>query len=391
MALETCGVPCGRRPLPPRAMPLIGFLFSDTGGGHRSAASAIEAALALRYPELFQCEYLDVFRRCGFPPLHRAPEIYPWWVGRHPPSYDAFVQIADGMGRHRAGRALLAHAVGRTRPLREALGRWSLGVILHPAFTGLTVRARRSSRLGTPLLTVVTDLAWPHSAWFHPGVDRCLVPTPSAYARGLELGLKPEQMRLVGHPVHPKFVLLGKSKAEARAELGWEEGPLTALIVSGAEGMGGIVGLAQALDGLGVHLAIVTGRNAQAAALLRGYPWKTTVHIYGFVSNMEVLMRAADLVIGKPGPGVIAEAAVMGLPMILTGGMANERPNIRFVTEAEAGVYARSPQEVRAVLARWAEDPRAREHPQRNTARIAYPSAPFDIAEEILGGATQRG
>lgn len=364
-------------------MARIGLIFSDTGGGHRAAGAAIEAALKLRYSDSFEYEYFDGFRLCGFPPLHKAPEIYPWWVHHHQRSFDAFVKLMDWLGRHRGGRALVARVVGRKAPMARSMARWSLGVILHPGFTGFAVRVRRSLNLRVPLLTLVTDLAWPPSLWFHPGVDRCLVATPSAYDRGLKLGLKPEQIRVVGYPVHPKFVLLTKDKAEARAELGWEQMP-TVLVVSGAEGMGGIEVLARWLDGLGGQLAIVTGRNAAAAARLRAVSWKDPAHIYSFVSNMEVLMRAADVLIGKPGPGIIAEAAISGLPMILTGGMVHELPNAQFVMNAGAGVYVRTPKEVRAILAKLLRNPEELERYQRNTRKIAYPDAPFDIAEEIV-------
>src|SRR5947208_16873726 len=35
------------------------FLFSDTGAGHRAAADAVAAALALRYPNRFRVDCFD--------------------------------------------------------------------------------------------------------------------------------------------------------------------------------------------------------------------------------------------------------------------------------------------------------------------------------------------
>ncbi len=364
--------------------------MSDTGGGHRAAGRAIEAALEHRYPGTFACEYFDVFRRCGFPPLHRAPEIYPWWVRRHQPSYDLFVTAVDRAMASNLGRRWLAHAIGRKGPLARAYTSWSVAVILHAGFSGLAVAARRASRAKIPLLTVITDMAWPHSGWFHPEVDRCLVPTESALQKGLTLGLDPAKLRLVGHPAHPKFALLEKTKPEARKELGWDTELPTALVVSGAEGMGAMERLARSLDGVGAQLAIVAGRNEALAARLRAAPWQNPAYVYGFVTNMELLMRAADLVIGKPGPGVIAEAAIMGLPMILTGGMANELANVPFVTEAGAGVYAKSPDEVRSVLASWVGSPAELARYRENTKKIAYPNASLDIADEIASLARAR-
>ncbi len=365
----------------------IGFLMSDTGGGHRAAGKAIEAALHLRYPDTFECDYFDVFRNCGLPPLNRAPEIYPWWVKRHQPSYDFFVAAMDRLFATRAGRGGLSHVIGRKSPLLKAFGGWSQVVVLHAAFAGLAVAARRSSGQAIPLLTVITDMASPHSGWFHPQVDRCLAPTESAYDRGLELGLPPEKLRLVGHPAHPKFALATDDKAQARQKLGWDAHLPTALVVSGAEGMGGMEKLARSLDGRGAQLAIVAGRNEELADRLRQIAWAGPVHVYGFVTNMEVLMRAADVLVGKPGPGVIAEAAISGLPMILTGGMVNELANVRFVTEADAGVYVNTPEEAAGVLSSWIGSPDELARRARNTRKIAYPHAAIDIADEIAARA----
>ncbi len=368
----------------------VGFLMSDTGGGHRAAGRAIEAALDHRYPDTFKCEYFDVFRKCGIPPLHRAPEIYPWWVRHHQPSYDLFVAAIDRAMALRVGRGSLSHLVGRKGPLGRAYATWSAAVVLHAGFSGLAVAARRASGVSLPLLTVITDMASPHSGWFHPEVDRCLVPTESAIEKGIKLGLAREKLRLVGHPAHPKFALLEKTKAEAREELGWDPHLLTALVVSGAEGMGAMERLARSLDGLGAQVAIVAGKNEALAARLREVSWQDPAHVYGFVTNMETLMRGADLLIGKPGPGVIAEAAIMGLPMILTGGMVNELANVQYVVEAGAGVYAKTPDEVRATLAGWVSFPPELARHAANTRKIAYPHASLDIADEIAALARSR-
>ena len=58
---------------PPRLL----FLFSDTGGGHRSAVEAIIEALDLEFPGQFSAEKVDFFKEYAPPPLNLAPEIYP--------------------------------------------------------------------------------------------------------------------------------------------------------------------------------------------------------------------------------------------------------------------------------------------------------------------------
>ena len=69
--------------------------------------------------------------------------------------------------------------------------------------------------------------------------------------------------------------------------------------------------------------------------------WVRTPRIYGFVDNVEVFMRASDLLITKAGPGTITEAAVIGLPLLLTGAIKfQESPNAAYVVDRGAGISA---------------------------------------------------
>jgi 1,2-diacylglycerol 3-beta-galactosyltransferase len=57
-------------------------------------------------------------------------------------------------------------------------------------------------------------------------------------------------------------------------------------------------------------------------------------HIEGFTSDVAGYMRLADFFIGKPGPGSISEALVMGLPLMLernASTMVQERFNTDWV------------------------------------------------------------
>src|SRR5258708_12503691 len=69
--------------------------------------------------------------------------------------------------------------------------------------------------------------------------------------------------------------------------------------------------------GLPVQLLLICGRNEQLAAKLRARTWRMPVKVIGFTKEVHKLMRAADFLIGKPGPGSIAEAMVRGLPVLI--------------------------------------------------------------------------
>jgi UDP-N-acetylglucosamine:LPS N-acetylglucosamine transferase len=75
------------------------------------------------------------------------------------------------------------------------------------------------------------------------------------------------------------------------------------------------------------------------------------VHIIGFTKEVHKLMRAADFLIGKPGPGSIAEAMVRKLPVLIECNawtLPQERYNAEWVQEKQVGIVLKSFSEVAA-------------------------------------------
>ena len=57
--------------------PHVLFLFSDTGGGHRSAAEAFIEAIDLDFPNQISTEMVDFFKEYAPPPFNLASDLYP--------------------------------------------------------------------------------------------------------------------------------------------------------------------------------------------------------------------------------------------------------------------------------------------------------------------------
>src|SRR5581483_8345741 len=138
-----------------------------------------------------------------------------------------------------------------------------------------------------------------------------------------------------------------------RRSLGLSEQRLTVVLTGGGEGCGGIGRRAVAmLRRFGdVDVVAVCGRNqrlkSRLARLAPRYGGRLIVH--GFTHEMAGLLRCADLVVTKAGPGTIAEAACCGAPLLLTSHLpGQERGNTEFVTAAGAGRRVRG---VRRLLA----------------------------------------
>jgi 1,2-diacylglycerol 3-beta-galactosyltransferase len=110
------------------------------------------------------------------------------------------------------------------------------------------------------------------------------------------------------------------------------------------------------------------------------------------VEDIHEWMLAADLLVTKAGPSTISEALIMGLPMVLSGALpGQERPNVDYVAENGAGVWAPTPREAAAEVVRLLESERALLDQMSERAQsLARPGAARRVAKIIWESAQGR-
>jgi 1,2-diacylglycerol 3-beta-galactosyltransferase len=361
--------------------------MSDTGGGHRAAAEAIRDALIEQHGDQVEASLVDVFRSYSPFPFKYMPEFYPWLINHSKSGWGMGYNLSNTKRRAKAAaRALYLTAEGRLkRMFRENPA--DVVVSVHSVLTHMAMQALVAQERRPPFVIVVTDLVSTHMFWYDRRAERVLTPTPPAYERGLLAGLRPEQMRITGLPVHPRFSAALIDKATARRELGWNAKLPTILMVAGGEGMGPLYKTARALNSrnLKCQLVIIAGRNKTLKDELETSAWNQPTHIYGFVTDMPKLMAAADILVTKAGPATISEACIAGVPLILFDAIpGQETGNVDWVIDNRAGVFAPSPREVADAAQAWlSEGERGLRRRSEAARRIAYPNAVWEIADEV--------
>ncbi len=120
-----------------------------------------------------------------------------------PDVWEVGYRVSDGPRRTRVAYSMLWPYVRRSLNRLLAEHPCSLIVSVHQLIN--TPVSRAAAKYHTPFATVVTDLVSTHAAWYCTHADMVVVPTRIAYQRGLMLGLKAEQMRIVGLPVADRF------------------------------------------------------------------------------------------------------------------------------------------------------------------------------------------
>ena len=371
-------------------LPLL-FLIGDTGGGHRSAAVAVQQALDCVLPGRFSPIVWDPIRGADVPWLLR------WFAGLYGPCirltpwlWWLFWRTSNsprGLGLIR--RTIMAPVYGSVTRAAQAC-RPALIVAFHPMTADPAVQARTLTGVVAPVITVVTDLVTAHLSWLDAAVDRVVVSSEVVADRCGPDKLADRYVPL-GLPVAAEFCqppLDEQSRRELKRELGLR-GEFLVVLTGGAEGSGGLRRRAAAIlrQVDNVDVAVICGRNRSLRRRVSRLAERTgdgRLTAHGFVANMADWLRCADIVVGKAGPGTIAEATCCGAPLVLTSFVpGQEEGNAEFVTEAGAGVYAPRPRHLAAEVGRLRRDPAALAAMRDASGRAGRPGAAVDIARFI--------
>jgi len=104
----------------------------------------------------------------------------------------------------------------------------------------------------------------------------------------------------------------------------------------------------------------------------------------GFVTNMAEYMVAADVLVTKAGPGTIAEAAAVGLPVMLTSHLpGQEAGNVDIVLDGGFGDYCRNPKGIAQEVSCWLKDEELLKIMSKGATAVGAPDAASDIVLDI--------
>ncbi len=255
-----------------------------------------------------------------------------------------------------------------------------IGTQMVPA--ALLADLKRRQLLDVPSIGVVTDFGL-HDFWrqaetdlFCVGHESLLPREPPFAARSVATGV----------PLGERFATL-PSRWQARRVLGLDAGACVALVLGGGLGLG-VESMTRAVLAARRDLQViaVAGRNDAALGQLRGlaraHPGRLAV--VGWTDRMEVLLRAADLVVGKPGGLTLAECLAAGRPLMATGCLhGQEGHNIRFIARHGVGQLV-DQDDVTTTLADWLARPELLAAMQARAARLGRQDGAHQVARRAL-------
>jgi len=379
-------------------MKSIDLVYFNAGGGHRSAALALDSVIqelalpwTVRLVNLFEVlDPRDIFgKTTGLKPeqYYNARLARGWTLGlgQELKVFQALIRLS-----HKSLTAVLRRHWEKTKP--------DLVVSLVPNFNRAMYQALLAARPNAPYVTILTDFAdMPPHFWIEPHQAQHLIcGTSKAAAQARAAGYDESKVHETsGMIIRPDFYReLDVDRRAERIKLGLDPDRPTGIVMFGGHGSKVMRSIAKRLDD--TQLILICGHNSALADELRAMHCSAPRAVIGFTAQIRYFMQLSDFFIGKPGPGSISEAIQQRLPVIIVRNawtMPQERYNTEWVQERGAGIVLDSFRAVRdgvsALTARM-DEYRAQVSRIQNRAIFEIPAILGEILRLSDAGADRR-
>jgi Glycosyltransferase family 28 C-terminal domain/Monogalactosyldiacylglycerol (MGDG) synthase len=336
-------------------MKTIDLVYFNAGGGHRSAAVALETVIRdlalpwdVRLVNLFEVlDPRDVFgKTTGMKPeqYYNARLARGWTLGlaQELKVLQALIRLS-----HKSLTAQLQRYWHKTKP--------DMVVSLVPNFNRTMYQALAAAWPNAPYVTILTDFAdSPPHFWIEPHQAQHLIcGTAKAVAQARAAGYGDTNIHATtGMIIRPDFYQdLHIDRRAEMLKLQLDPDRPTGIVMFGGHGSKAMRGIAKRLDD--TQLILICGHNSVLADELRAMRARAPRVVVGFSTQIRYFMRLSDFFIGKPGPGSISEAVQQRLPVIVVRNswtMPQERYNTEWVEQNRAGLVLDSFKNIRAAV-----------------------------------------
>jgi UDP-N-acetylglucosamine:LPS N-acetylglucosamine transferase len=344
----------------PKAKILL--VYSDTGGGHRSAAEAIRQAIlelcakrGIRAPKMLLEDIIEESNSVNRLFAHMYNSLlssHQDWMKYYAALIEWIKPNESEIG-YQLAKSYTEKIVTATNP--------AVIVSVHPMVNHYLARTLKDlGRSGkTKLITVLTD---PNShlwtGWACPDADLTIAPNDLARNQLITFGLDPSKIRVIGMPINPEFL---KPPHESRrallTRLGLNPDQITVAITTGSAGGGNMPKIYDALTKTQKHIQVMffCGSNEKLIARMQeasqNAPFKTVV--LPFTESMADTMNACDLLITKAGALTSFEAIARRLPMaidLVTEAMPQEIGTAKLLIESGLAKPIRQPEDILPIV-----------------------------------------
>ena len=370
------------------------LLSASAGAGHVRAAQALERAFAEigeETGEQREVHHFDILNYTNKVFRHLYSKAYIDLVNKMPEVPGWFYDKLDKPWKNERRRLALDKL--NTRPLVKLLREQQPDLIVCTHFLPAEIVSwlKAKERLSSRQVIIVTDFDV-HAMWLVHHYEHYFVAIEEARVYLEALGIPAAKITVSGIPIDPVFADV-KNKREMRAKHGLAPDRTTILLSAGGFGVGSVDALIAALMPLKHRAQVVAicGRNeelrkrlSKQAARLKDNA-TVLVKPFGYTNEMDELMTASDIVLGKPGGLTTSEALAKGLVFAIVNPIpGQEERNSDHLLEAGAGIRCNNLPTIAYKLDQLLANPDRFSTMQNNARRMGRPNSAKEIVQQII-------
>lgn len=365
------------------------IVYASSGAGHKKASEALRDVF-LKFHKDIQIEFTDVlnFANPFFKKMY--PATYEF-IASHLPFLWAFFYYLLDLRRLSWGISKFHRMINsiNCKGFENYILRNNFDAVIATHFLPVEIISylKKRGRYKGKLLTIVTDFGL-HNFWVSKYVDRYVVATKITKEDLLERGVAESKIEILGIPIGLEF-LAEKNQAELSSKLGIKSGVFTVLIAGGGFGAGPVELILKRLIDLKItkQILVVCGSNAKLRQNLEGITRNHSdfCRIYGFVDNMDELMRISDVLIGKSGGLTSSEAVAVRIPLIIVSPIpGQEAKNAEILIRYDVAVRLKNPCHINKEIEKMVLNPDIMEKMKENAKFLSHPDSSLNIANLAL-------
>lgn len=291
------------------------ILTMATGNGHNIASNALKDYLVSQNTDAVVIDAYKYFNKKLSALLEKG---YLWSTKYTPYIYGKFY---NGIEKHnpdsRVSWSTFCNSIV-ARQFAKYISKQNPDVVIstHPLAAVLISTYKEKHFAHTKTIGIVTDFCiLPY--WDMANMDYYTTANELVKKMLIKKGVAENKILPFGIPIDMKFSKT-TDKETARKNLGIEN-KKTVFIISGSMGYGNTEKYIRKLDSIKEDFQIISvcGNNLHMKNRIDNMVTSKKIYNFGFVSNVDEIMDASDIIITKPGGLTVSEAMAKRLPMIL--------------------------------------------------------------------------
>ncbi len=374
-------------------MKKILILYGSYGGGHLSAAKAINNYITENYKDttvkIMDCieyinKYVNIVTTTAYTEMAKKA---PWAWGKVYKSSEKgpLSKISNNSNK------LMAHK------LHIFLEEYKPDLIIstHPFSSNMCSYLKRKNKIQCKIATIMTDFEI-HSQWLmnNKYTNDFFVSNEHMKNEMVELGINPNKIFVTGIPVSERFSYTF-NKLEIFNE--FELNPLLKTVLFFA---GGEYGLSNnkteeifktlVNNFKDLQVVAIAGKNEEMKKNFENIVKESNkskyVKVLPFTNKVPELMNIASLVITKPGGLTTSESLISGLPMLIINPLpGQEEQNAEFLERNRIGVWLKKNLDINETLSNFINNDELLKEFHNNALNLAKADSTKNICKILLG------